>query len=473
MAAGVRFGKEDFREGNISLERIREIIRSVIYYVDPKLADNPVVALEANKMINGLVKEFNFKKYEPGAVPSDIDAQRELANTYFTQLKRCNENQFINLINRGNIELALFERAIKEHMKKQAIESYLAAQDRRARRMSENYNAELAEFDNAKAQLAELAKKRAEAMENLEELINHRNNLIISIDEHKKAIKTSRDFHTSEIVIHAQGLQVGNVKSFEGMSDQQVHRFVQGRLEILEVKIRLRAEIERQIKAEIEAETLRLGPTTLREMHDIERRVRGKYKGALYNLDVEEFRKVRELGKQTGHKYITTDVPEKTSKEHIAAFDNHKEISKSLKAHSQVTETAINTILDAQVELTSTIEKIEEYKNELSNTIEEENALLEQWKEFNKSSSANSEQKYTDELDSLEDFLNFDINEIDSNNTENAGLKIKESAIGLPEKENALYQLKSMSDFDVSGSNAPSLGQVLPSESLKRSSQKI
>lgn len=239
----MRFNKEDLRKGNVSKERIEEIVLRSVLKIDPTLHNEEEALRNSTKLIADVEKIFLFK-------PAHIASEEE--NRAVTILEnRIKDLSFFTKLSIANKLILDQERsisyAIKENKKKEYILALGRLESLRTTALiqEQNYIAQIRQIE--KERQAILVAEAYLAQKHLEELKGYRDSLKRANIEHNKNIKAARLHYSNEIMKNIDDVNVNGVRTFEGTSTAQKKGFTYDLMAIEEIENRKLARIDHQI----------------------------------------------------------------------------------------------------------------------------------------------------------------------------------------------------------------------------------
>lgn len=350
----MRFNQEDLKKGNVSQERMKEVVLQTILKLDAHKNNSENLQRIGSKLLNDVEKIFLFKKSE-GNEKEDIEK-------YNYEFNLSNLMFFEKLI-KANLELIKTERIV-EFVRQQELQKAIQDQILDLKILNEQKRISDNDFQSRMALLnseliQQMMKQRDTSLNRIQDLMDHRNQLVESIHERQKAIQASRVIHQAEALKFVDQVQVGDVKTFEGMSPQNQEKFVHGYFALDEIRTRRLAEIDLEIKAEMDAMSKNgSDPKKSTELVQHFQHKTSKTGAKIEQLKQEKvevekefIQHVKRLGDETDHKHINSKVSDAECNQHLHAFENQKEIKVEIDAHRKVTKEQTEQIVVSNIEV--------------------------------------------------------------------------------------------------------------------------
>lgn len=323
----MRFNHEDFKRGNISKERIHEIVEKTILKVDENFAKRDDILRNSTSLINLLDKQFIFKK-------GDEDEKEKASETSEFD-KNLHTIKFFNSILKANIELIKFEIMMsllkQEELHKQYLHhlELLESKKAQAHILEQDYQQQLINLRNEQFQAVLDAQQKGLAR--IDDLLKQREGLLEAIDKLEEGIREARSFYINEAIKYASEVEVNGRKAYEGQSPEQIAKNIKGMYEIEEVYKRTDMDIEQRIadlKRQVDEKRKGQPAEGMMTQFSHAKAYSGPEFDKLY-AEKEANAKARlaaytRLGDATGDKHINSRMPEEHRLAFIEAKYNHR-----------------------------------------------------------------------------------------------------------------------------------------------------
>lgn len=206
-----------------------------------------------------------------------------------------------------------------------------------------------------------------------QEQVNRAEKLIHSIDRSKAIILANRKVAREAIVKHINDVQVGNVKTFEGMNAANQADFVNHYLEARESYLKKRLDILKSIEDE-EKKAATNGRTDVKFSYNSRNK-----RNELAALDEQWDEIIKKIGDKTDNKHINSYVSDEECKQHIKAFETHQPIAKQIERFEKVFKTQYKKIQTNKGQLNQISEQA---KKEALDNIQKEKSKAHEAKEL-------------------------------------------------------------------------------------------
>lgn len=445
----------------ITVEKLKQILTDQVRVVTPDLIEDPdikaAVSLHASQ-IHKNIKLENFlskkEEYDPDFQKTHLNKELAIKEE---NLKKNFQNEIItNKIRKANDILLQFEAVIfyqQQETEKQALieRREKCELDFLAKLISETeHNQLLNAIEDEDSLLATREMGQAQTM--LEGLIAQRNSLLHSIEVHEANIRFARKIYGDEILKYVDDVEVGGIKTFEGMTDEEKRRFIKGYMEIEEVYLREQMELEKQLretKERLMANNRQgelSGLTFTYNNHRIESHpdIQKIYKN-MDNLKKAKIEKTKQLGDGCNHQHVNNKKSHAESDQHLNALKNTKPIAQNLR---NFTDCANQNLRQIQVK--------QENADKLENVIDEQSQKVTQ-------NGGNVYKK--EETVSSNKFVTFQTAQAVSQNEQ---VLFKNKEVESQEKEKTFHKKESVSQKEESVSQKEELASQNQEEVLKK-----
>jgi hypothetical protein len=196
----MRFNHEDLRRGNVSVERIKEVVLHTMLKGNETLQQNPEALRYCYKLIHDFEKTLVHKS-------SEIHRKEE-TNEVLNYKKNLNNLKFFNKLIHSNLKLIQMEsRFVAELRKKykKALLARKAAREKEWEKLMQQAieNEEIIKLEDLKYQMMqEQLNEKNPSSQRLQELQGIKRNLENANKELEKVIIASRTHHAKEMVKH-------------------------------------------------------------------------------------------------------------------------------------------------------------------------------------------------------------------------------------------------------------------------------
>lgn len=320
----MRFNYTDLRNGSISDDRFKEVVREVVRKLDERFHNRQDIERIGSQLLSQFDAELFFKKDESGGVNFNFPDSFEFK-------EHVNKIVWRGKVERYNRKLMEFEAAVIHEMHekllkeldiKEALAKENASQSVSTTALESQMRAILLE------RLRVLMLEREQLLNELRELQREKLINLEAIKTYQKLIKVARKECIDEMTQNAKDVQVNGVYTFEGMSDEQISKFNQGFVTIEEVKRNDLAELEAKYVAQLKTVRKELKEAIERDPSN-EIALRGAAKDKERRINQEWQEKVKEVNQKAEALHIQNgDI---TSCKHINS-QNREEAKKHIQA---------------------------------------------------------------------------------------------------------------------------------------------
>lgn len=460
----MRFNQEDLKKGNVSKERIEEVVQRTILKVDNRLFNPQDLYRTKSNLIDILQKLFIFKRSD--FVLSDGVGANE-------EVKEMGQKKFWNRLKKANDELIKAEVGLHIQQAELHREALMArkieAEKRFAAKLIDemNYQQLLQEINQELEEIKRLQDQQKEWLDNIRGLEVHRDSLIDRIRENENSIVVARESHANVIIKNSDQIMMGNKKYFEGMSPKNVDLFVKGRLAILEVKHReidkLNAWKEEKRNELVESKPGKI-VTQFRKSQDMAK-IDREFEKKLLNIEKNEINKFRELVHAADCKVFAPGASDDVLKGAMAAYDANKVVKAEQGKFVEVLKEKLGDNRVALNEIKANGKKIVNHRLALEvnlNELQQQEMKLKEGIEI--STDALNLDRFDSDSTSLDNFGDLD----GSVSLEDFG-DLDDSMVKAPDTQNDTSQI-SLNDCTLA--NLDFSGQTLATKHLENASKK-
>lgn len=326
----MRFNKADLIEGNISQERLREVVKEMVTAAD--INDQGLlkeINLIANSPIIKLVYNRDYHEIEASQEKFDHTKNLEKIVNFNTWVFA---NQILMEIE-SKIEFYQFQE------KRVAIEELSDRIQSLKKEQSERSAIETTQaLQLAQAQLLQLLnEERAHLIIKLKALYQIRENLKSALSEIGKVKQASREHHTNNMMQHIQDVIIDGEKIFKSDNPNNLREFLQGVMLIEELFekeiIRLQAEISAERQRLMKDGTVKPGMLTQSKTQSITSPMIKDLEKQLSTAQTDRINCYRTLAERNNLHKFTGDNSDKTIERNINAFHSDPNIKQAVDAH--------------------------------------------------------------------------------------------------------------------------------------------